>query len=249
MHRECGLYRLSELSRLPACAKQHGTCGVKERIGVKAEQHANTPFVGSWNVVSSDGPGREETLQADGSAVTADEGAGRWTVANGHLFVRFDDPASEQQAYDVSANADGGVFNGQDQAGHKLTLERRTGQPVSTAPEPLAADPGQSDSNKPGRSARPSSHGDSGRCPASSAAIDLRDGHRRAERSRPSWVRLGSRATNPRLKRILYYLAVARDGGADPAEIIEQAQRTNGSLRHTTRAAGQSVSFAEPQNL
>ena len=123
------------------CARQHGTCGVKERLGITAEQRGNAPFLGSWIVTSSDGPGREETLQADGSALTADEGVGRWTVANGHLFVRFDDPAPEQQAYAVSTDGKGGVLYGQDQTGHALTLQPRTAQPVSTAPEPLATIP------------------------------------------------------------------------------------------------------------
>ena len=40
---------------------------------------------------------------------------------------------------------------------------------------------------------------------------------------------LGSRAANPRLKRIMYYLAAARAGGADPGDVIDQAQRANGS--------------------
>ena len=210
------------------CAKQHGTCGVKERIGVKAEQHANTPFVGSWNVVSSDGPGREETLQADGSAVTADEGAGRWTVANGHLFVRFDDPAPEQQAYDVSANSNGSVFYGQDQAGHKLTLQRGNGQPVPPAPEPSATIPANTTASlstppDPGFTAISSAVPPA--VPLSTCVTAI------AAQSDPAKLgTLGSRATNPRLKRILYYLAVARDGGADPAEIIEQAQRMNSSF-------------------
>jgi len=41
---------------------------------------------------------------------------------------------------------------------------------------------------------------------------------------------LGERGANPRLKRIVYYLAQARAAaGADPAEVIEQAQKQNGS--------------------
>ena len=40
---------------------------------------------------------------------------------------------------------------------------------------------------------------------------------------------LGSRAANPRLKRIVYYLAEARDDGADPREVIDRAQQANGS--------------------
>ena len=40
---------------------------------------------------------------------------------------------------------------------------------------------------------------------------------------------LGSRGANPRLKRIVFYLALARDAGADPGQIIEEAQRQNGS--------------------
>ncbi len=40
---------------------------------------------------------------------------------------------------------------------------------------------------------------------------------------------LGRRSANPRLKRILYYLARARAAGANPGEIIEQAQQQNGS--------------------
>lgn len=41
---------------------------------------------------------------------------------------------------------------------------------------------------------------------------------------------LGSRQANPRLKRIIYYLAQARAGGADPGEVIDQAQKGNGSF-------------------
>lgn len=41
---------------------------------------------------------------------------------------------------------------------------------------------------------------------------------------------LGSRQTNPRLKRIMFYLATARAGGADPGEVIDQAQKANGSF-------------------
>ncbi|MBE7158536.1 MAG: hypothetical protein INR62_08915 [Rhodospirillales bacterium] len=40
---------------------------------------------------------------------------------------------------------------------------------------------------------------------------------------------LGSRAANPRLKRILYYLAQARAGGTEPGEVIDRAQKQNGS--------------------
>ena len=40
---------------------------------------------------------------------------------------------------------------------------------------------------------------------------------------------LRSRAANPRLKRILYYLAQARAAGANPGDVIEQAQQKNGS--------------------
>lgn len=40
---------------------------------------------------------------------------------------------------------------------------------------------------------------------------------------------LGRRQANPRLKRILYYLAEARAAGADPAVVIDQAQKQNGS--------------------
>ena len=40
---------------------------------------------------------------------------------------------------------------------------------------------------------------------------------------------LSTRAANPRLKRIMYYLAQARAGGADPGEVIDEAQRMNGS--------------------
>ena len=47
---------------------------------------------------------------------------------------------------------------------------------------------------------------------------------------------LGERGANPRLKRIMYYLALARAGGADPGEVIDQAQRQNGSFG-TPRAA------------
>ena len=90
------------------CAKQHGTCGVKEGLRIMAEQRADAPFVGSWNVGSSDGQGREETLQADGSMLTAGEGAGRWTVSGGYLFVRFDDPTPEQQTFDVSSSSEDG---------------------------------------------------------------------------------------------------------------------------------------------
>ena len=41
---------------------------------------------------------------------------------------------------------------------------------------------------------------------------------------------LGSRQTNPRLKRIMYYLAQARAGGADPGDVIDRAQQINGSF-------------------
>ncbi len=47
---------------------------------------------------------------------------------------------------------------------------------------------------------------------------------------------LGERGANPRLKRIMYYLAVARAGGADPGNVIDEAQRQNGSAG-TPRAA------------
>ena len=47
---------------------------------------------------------------------------------------------------------------------------------------------------------------------------------------------LGERGANPRLKRIMYYLALARAGGADPGNVIDEAQRQNGSL-DTPRAA------------
>ena len=47
---------------------------------------------------------------------------------------------------------------------------------------------------------------------------------------------LGTRAANPRLKRIMYYLYQARVGGADPATVIDQAQQHNGSAG-TPRAA------------
>jgi hypothetical protein len=40
---------------------------------------------------------------------------------------------------------------------------------------------------------------------------------------------LGKRAANPRLKRIMYYLAQARMGGADPGNVVDQAQMANGS--------------------
>lgn len=41
---------------------------------------------------------------------------------------------------------------------------------------------------------------------------------------------LGSRQANPRLKRIMFYLAAARDLGADPGQVIDQAQQANGSF-------------------
>ena len=47
---------------------------------------------------------------------------------------------------------------------------------------------------------------------------------------------LGERGANPRLKRIMYYLARARASGADPGEVIDQAQRQNGSFG-TSRAS------------
>ena len=47
---------------------------------------------------------------------------------------------------------------------------------------------------------------------------------------------LGTRGANPRLKRIMYYLAQARQGGADPSEVIHDAQRMNRSAG-TPRAA------------
>lgn len=40
---------------------------------------------------------------------------------------------------------------------------------------------------------------------------------------------LGSRGANPRLKRIMYYLAEARAGGANPGDVLDQAQKVNGS--------------------
>jgi hypothetical protein len=40
---------------------------------------------------------------------------------------------------------------------------------------------------------------------------------------------LGRRAANPRLKRIMYWLAAARDTGADPGAVIDQAQTANHS--------------------
>lgn len=40
---------------------------------------------------------------------------------------------------------------------------------------------------------------------------------------------LGRRQANPLLKRIVFYLAQARDAGADPTRVIEAAQRVNGS--------------------
>ena len=46
---------------------------------------------------------------------------------------------------------------------------------------------------------------------------------------------LGSRQSNPRLKRIMYYLATAREAGADPALVIFSAQSANGSV-NTPRA-------------
>ena len=206
------------------CAKQHGTCGVKERLEIVAEQRADDPFVGSWSVASSDGSSHEETLQADGSAVTAGEGVGRWTVANGHLFVRFDDPASEQQTYEAPAGGGGGVLHGQDQAGRPLTLRRRAELTDPTVPE-LAAVTSASLSapSDPPSAVVPSAVQPAVPLSTCVAAI--------AAQSDPAKLgTLGSRATNPRLKRILYYLAVARDGGADPAAVIERAQRANGSF-------------------
>lgn len=47
---------------------------------------------------------------------------------------------------------------------------------------------------------------------------------------------LGRRQANPRLKRIVYFLAQARDAGADPAAVIQAAQKANGSAG-TPRAA------------
>ncbi len=47
---------------------------------------------------------------------------------------------------------------------------------------------------------------------------------------------LRGRAANPRLKKIIYWLAAARDTGADPAEVIDQAQAANQSAG-TPRAA------------
>lgn len=41
---------------------------------------------------------------------------------------------------------------------------------------------------------------------------------------------LGDRRTNPRLKRIMYYLAQARAGGADAGDVIDRAQQMNGSF-------------------
>ena len=177
---------------------------------------------------SSDGSGREETFQADGSALTADEGAGRWTVANGHLLVRFDDPAPEQQAYEVSTDGRGSVLYGRDQTGHTLTLQRQIKEPVSTAPDPPAgalAGTATSLSVPPNPVLTAISPAVPPTVPLSTCVTAI------ATQSDPAKLgTLGSRATNPRLKRILYYLAVARDGGADPAEVIEQAQRRNGSF-------------------
>ena len=210
------------------CAKQHGTCGVKERRGIITEQRALAPFVGSWSIDSSDGPGREETLQADGSALIADEGAGRWTVANGHLFVRFDDPVPEQQAYEVSTDGRGSVLYGRDQTGHTLTLRRHTGEPVSTALDPPASGLASSAASL----SVPLDPVPTAISPATQPAVPLATCITAiGAQSDPAKLgTLGRRATNPRLKRILYYLAAARDGGADPAEVIEQAQRANGSL-------------------
>ena len=39
---------------------------------------------------------------------------------------------------------------------------------------------------------------------------------------------LGQRQANPRLKRILYWLAEARAAGEDPGDIIDRAQQRNG---------------------
>jgi hypothetical protein len=41
---------------------------------------------------------------------------------------------------------------------------------------------------------------------------------------------LGERAANPRLKRIMYWLAAARDTGADPGDVVDQAQKMNRSF-------------------
>ena len=49
-------------------------------------------------------------------------------------------------------------------------------------------------------------------------------------------VTLGARGANPRLKRIVFYLAAGRDAGADPLAIIRASQRANGSA-DTPRAA------------
>ena len=210
------------------CAKQHGTCGVKEKLVITAEQRALAPFVGFWIVGSSDGPSREETFQSDGSALTADEGAGRWTVANGHLLVRFDDPVPEQQAYEVCADGKGSVLYGRDQAGHALTLRRQVREPFSTAPDRSAdalASTATSLSVSPNPVPTAISPAVPPTVPLSTCVTAI------AAQSDPAKLgTLGSRATNPRLKRILYYLASARDSGADPAEVIEQAQRQNGSL-------------------
>lgn len=51
-----------------------------------------------------------------------------------------------------------------------------------------------------------------------------------ASQSDPSKLAtLGIRGANPRVKRIVYWLAVARAQGRDPGEVIDQAQRMNGS--------------------
>lgn len=205
------------------CGKQHGTCGVQQGLEITAEQRADAPFVGTWKVVSADGLSREETLQPDGSALVADEGTGRWAVTNGYLFVRFDDPASEQQTYDVSAGGKASVFSGQDQTGRTLMLQRRTGQSAPAALEPPATALA-SLSAPAGPTAPASPSAVQPAVPLSTCVSAI------AAQSDPAKLgTLGSRATNPRLKRILYYLALARDGGADPAEVIEQAQRQNGS--------------------
>lgn len=47
---------------------------------------------------------------------------------------------------------------------------------------------------------------------------------------------LGPRGANPRLKKIVFYLAEGRDAGADPVAIIRAAQRANGSA-NAPRAA------------
>ena len=78
------------------------------------------------------------------------------------------------------------------------------------------------------------------RC-TSGVAQDLRGRYRCTERSGKTGDPRQQRA-NPLLNRIVYWLAVERDTGADPAAVIDQAQALNNSAG-TPRAPLVKASF------